>query len=78
MTHIFTAKPRKWGNSIGIIIPAEVIKSEKINLKKQLTVTLMPQDSNDLRAMAGSLPKKFWGKKTTQQLLDEGDEGEDE
>ncbi|MBI2076095.1 MAG: AbrB/MazE/SpoVT family DNA-binding domain-containing protein [Candidatus Aenigmarchaeota archaeon] len=31
-------KPKKWGNSIGIIIPKEIIEKEDITLKDELVV----------------------------------------
>ncbi len=31
-----TAKPKKWGNSIGVIIPKEIIEQQKITLKDEL------------------------------------------
>lgn len=31
-------KPKKWGNSIGIIIPKEIIEKEEITLKDELVV----------------------------------------
>jgi len=33
-----TTKPKKWGNSIGIIIPKEVIDAEQITLNDELIV----------------------------------------
>ena len=33
-----TAKPKKWGNSIGVIIPKEVLEKEKITLKDELVL----------------------------------------
>ena len=30
------AKPKKWGNSIGIIIPKEIVEKEKITMKDEL------------------------------------------
>ncbi|MBI2970900.1 MAG: AbrB/MazE/SpoVT family DNA-binding domain-containing protein [Candidatus Aenigmarchaeota archaeon] len=30
------AKPKKWGNSIGVIIPKDVLEKEKITLKDEL------------------------------------------
>lgn len=32
------AKPKKWGNSIGVIIPKEIINRQKITLKDQLVI----------------------------------------
>lgn len=32
------AKPKKWGNSIGVIIPKEIVEREKITLKDELII----------------------------------------
>lgn len=31
-------KPKKWGNSIGVIIPKEIVEKEGITLKDELVV----------------------------------------
>lgn len=31
-------KPKKWGNSIGVIIPKEIVEREKITLKDELVI----------------------------------------
>ena len=35
-----SAKPKKWGNSIGIIIPKEVIDLENITIEDELVVKI--------------------------------------
>lgn len=30
------AKPKKWGNSMGVIIPKEIVEKEKITMKDEL------------------------------------------
>ncbi len=35
-----TAKPKKWGNSMGIIIPKEVVDIEKITTDDELVVRI--------------------------------------
>lgn len=35
-----TAKPKKWGNSIGIIIPKEVVDLEKITTDDELIIRI--------------------------------------
>ncbi len=35
-----TAKPKKWGNSIGIIIPKEIVDLEKITTDDELVVRI--------------------------------------
>ena len=57
---------RKWGNSIGVVIPKEIIEKEKLREGKEVFV--MIESKNDLNEVFGSL--KDW-KIDTQKLKDE-------
>ena len=70
----FTAVPKKWGNSLGITIPAEVIKEEKIKPQDKITVLVFKDYSKRLKKMFGTLKLK----KPTQKVMEEIDEGYDE
>lgn len=62
-------KTKKWGNSIGIIIPSETI--ERLNIKPEEEIVIeIEKKSNVLRELFGAL--KF--EKTTEQLLKESRE----
>jgi antitoxin component of MazEF toxin-antitoxin module len=75
MTNSFEAKPKKWGNSLGIVVPANIVKDNNLDLKKAVRVILLPPDNSDILALAGTLGP--WPKgKTTQEVLDEIDEEE--
>jgi len=57
-------KTKKWGNSLGVIIPMET--ADKLNLKPEETVVIeITKRDNTLKELFGSL--KF--KKTTEQIL---------
>lgn len=59
-------KARKWGNSIGVSLPKDVI--EKANIKPDKEVRLFIQDKKiDLSKVFGTLKIK----KPTQEILDE-------
>ncbi len=64
----FEAKPRKWGDSIGIIIPNEVVEAENIKLNEPETFMLIKKA--DFSKFRGT----FKTKKTGQQLKDEARE----
>ena len=65
-------KARKWGNSIGISLPKDVI--EKANIKPNKEVRLFIQDRKiDLSKVFGTLKIS----KPTQKILDEIREGEE-
>jgi len=70
---LFEAIPKQWGNSIGITIPREVIEKERITPKKKIKFLVIGTAMDDVRKTFGSL--KF--KKSTQQIMDEIDEGYD-
>lgn len=70
----FKAVPKKWGNSIGITIPAEVIRQEHVQPQKKVTVLIMGEQQKELKRIYGTLKLK----KATQEALDETDQGYDE
>ena len=70
----FDAVPKKWGNSVGVVIPAEVLQSEHIQLDRKIKVLVIGNPEAKLKQLFGS--HKF--KKPTQELMKEIDEGYDE
>ncbi|MBS3125415.1 AbrB/MazE/SpoVT family DNA-binding domain-containing protein [Candidatus Woesearchaeota archaeon] len=64
MTEI-QAVARKWGDSLAIIIPNDVVKAH--NIKPQDKITVIIPKMIDLSDLAG----KFSTKKTAQQIKDE-------
>ncbi len=70
----FEAIPKRWGNSIGITIPSNVVEDENIQPKKKITVLVMGENRKILKKMFGTLKLK----KPTQQIMKEIDEGYDE
>jgi len=69
----FEAIPKKWGNSLGITIPSEVIKEENIRPKEKITVLVFKDYSKKLKNIFGTLKLK----KSTQKAMEEIDEGYD-
>ncbi len=66
-----TAKARKWGNSLGIALPKEVVEREgiKAGMKVQLLVTNNPR--NPVKESFGMLKGKI--KKPTDEIMREID-----
>jgi len=60
---------RKWGDSVAVIIPKEIVAEENIQPKDR--VHLIIQKEHDLRDLFG----KFKTKKTPQQLKNESRTG---
>ena len=69
----FKAIPKKWGNSIGITIPSDVIKQEHIKPQKKVIVLVIGDTRKKLEHVFGSLKLK----KKTQQVMNEVDAGYD-
>jgi antitoxin component of MazEF toxin-antitoxin module len=57
---------RRWGSSLGVIIPRDVVEKEHIKEGQQIDFLIL-KDSRALRETFGTL--KF--KKTSQQMKDE-------
>lgn len=70
----FEAVTKKWGNSLGITIPSEIIKEENIKPRDKITVLVFKDYSKKLKKMFGTLKLK----KSTQKVMEEIDEGYDE
>lgn len=73
MATTFEVKPKKWGNSLGIVLPADVVRDNKIDTKHTIAVRIMPKDNSDILAFFGTMKR---GSKSTQEELDEMDEEE--
>ena len=71
--HVFKAKPKQWGNSLGITIPKEIIEQEKLSTNKTVTFLVEGDGMDNVKRAFGTLKMK----KPTQQIMDEIDEGYD-
>ena len=65
----YETKLRKWGNSIGIIIPKEDVKKEGLKDDDSVTAIIVPKKTVKVKDIFGKL--KF--KKSTDQILKETD-----
>jgi antitoxin component of MazEF toxin-antitoxin module len=55
----FEAVVRKWGNSVGIVFPKDVVKSRGIKVDQKVVVEVTKK--TDLKKVFGSLPRKMSG-----------------
>lgn len=62
----FRATPRRWGNSIGITLPSQIVEEGNIKEEKEIEV-LIVEKKVDLRKIFGSLRLE----KPTQKIKDE-------
>lgn len=61
-----TVVAKKWGNSIGVIIPKEIVETAGIKPEQSVSIEVKPM-KNPLAELFG----KFKTKKPTQQIKDE-------
>ena len=61
------AKTKKWGNSLGIVIPKEIVKKEKIREGQKVKVLLV-KDRGLLKETFGMMKGKW--KEPTQKMKD--------
>ncbi|MBI2547382.1 MAG: hypothetical protein HYW23_02965 [Candidatus Aenigmarchaeota archaeon] len=70
---IIEVKAKRWGNSLGLLVPSAVAKREKIKENQNLDIIILHRGKT-LEKIFGSL--KGW-KIDTQKALDELDREED-
>ena len=62
-------KTKKWGNSIGILIPKEAVRKENIKPDKEVTILVSSKPKTTGRDLFG----KWKFKKSTEELMREVD-----
>ena len=63
------SKTRKWGSSLGVIIPKKIKEELKLRENQEVFIEIKPKD-NPLKELFGSL-KHLKFKKSTEQMLKE-------
>lgn len=63
-------RPRKWGNSIAIIIPKNIVDENNINTEEDTVVEFKKKAT--AKNLFGIFPRKKW-KKSTEQIMKEVD-----
>ena len=56
---------RKWGNSIGVALPSDIVEKEKIGANDQLVISV--QKVVSIKDLFGT----FKSKRSTQEIMDE-------
>ena len=69
----FETKPKKWGNSLGITIPKEIVKKEKLSTKRNIKVIIIGEAMEDICKTFGTLKLKM----QTQIAMEDMDGGYD-
>ena len=66
---IIEAKVKRWGNSLGIIIPSETVENKKIKENQNISVIILEDSKKAFEETFGSLKGKL--KKSAQEIKDE-------
>lgn len=63
------AEAKKWGNSLGVILPRDVVEKEHIKENQKIGILIIKDSSKTLKSSFGILKGKM--KKSSQQIKDE-------
>lgn len=66
---VIEAKIKRWGNSLGIIIPSEAVAARKLKENDEVTILVFEDSKKALKESFGSLRGKLT--KSGQQIKDE-------
>ncbi len=69
MTKKVRVKTKRWGSSIGVIIPNEIVKEQMIRPGDELEIEITKE--TDIEKMFGALKVRWPAGITTQQIKDE-------
>ncbi len=64
----FETTPKKWGNSLGVTIPKEIVDKEKLSPGKKVRVFVMADRMSELRKVFGSLKLKMPTQKAMEEI----------
>lgn len=69
---VFEAKPKQWGNSLGITIPSNIVKEEGVSPEKKIKVIIIGEKNNHLKKLYGlSKHLKIDAQKAKDELREE-------
>lgn len=64
----FETVPKKWGNSLGVTIPKEIVDSERLSSGKKVKVFVVGDRTNELRKVFGTLKLKMPTQKAMEEI----------
>ncbi len=71
MAIMVKGKLKKWGNSFGVIIPKEIVDSNKFKAGQEIECMIIEDSKKRFDELFGSLKGKF--KKSTEEMMREMD-----
>ena len=70
---LFEAKPKKWGNALGVTIPREIVRKGHIKAGKEVRIMVIGPPRGNFKDLFGTVKTK----KSTEEIMREIDEGYD-
>lgn len=64
----FETVPKKWGNSLGVTIPKDIVDKEQLSAGKKVRVFVMADQSGKLRKVFGTLKLKMPTQKAMEEI----------
>lgn len=64
----FETVPKKWGNSLGVTIPKEIVDSERLSSGKKVKVFVVGDRAHELRKVFGTLKLKMPTQKAMEEI----------
>lgn len=64
----FETVPKKWGNSLGVTIPKDIVDKEHLSSGKKVKVFVVADQMNELRKVFGSLKLKMPAQKAMEEI----------
>jgi len=68
---VLMLKAKKWGNSLGLIIPKEIVQHEQIKEHKTVRVLILPDSRKALKESFGLIKGKINAQKLKDQIREE-------
>lgn len=67
---MFTGKTKKWGNSLGVVIPHKIVEELELQPNETVELAVIHNGMQGVKDSFGTLKTK----KSTQEIMDEIDE----
>lgn len=70
----FTATLKKWGSSIGVVVPKEILDEQELKVGQKVTFIVLQTDMKRLEKLFGTLKTDL----TTDEILADDEEWDDD
>lgn len=67
----FQAAPKKWGNSLGVIIPKDILEAEGVKEGEEIEISVIKRKQSAIWELAGTLDDQNMSAKEITDAIDE-------